>query len=271
MSKINLFLKNNKTFNTFNFFQKFNSSYVCRKNIVKEYTRDAYYLCKSNRDEFTKNNYKHEIISPWHDISLYKENKIDLNFCVEIPYNESRKLELSKELKHNPIIQDIKTNSFGDKYLRYIKLPYLINYGFLPQTWEDNTKALINDLKGDNDPLDVLEISGNQCSIGEIMTVTPVGAFCLIDQGEVDWKLLVVNKNFLNLTKVSAIEYFNEFKSSGKLSILMNKFKIYKTLEGKKPNTILDDKVFTVEQTYEIINISHKDYQDSISKLKIVN
>jgi inorganic pyrophosphatase len=269
MSKFKYFnSKNSFTINAFSNSTKFKFSYICRKNIKNDYSRDAYYLCKADRKEFTESNHKYEILSPWHDISLYNENKLDLNFCVEIPFNESRKLEMSKELKHNPIIQDVKTNSIGVKYLRYIKLPYLINYGFLPQTWEDNTKPLIKDFKGDNDPIDILEISGSNCSIGDVIKVTPVASFCLIDQEEVDWKVLVVNKNYLNLSKISARDYLQEFTDSGKLSILMNKFKIYKTLEGKKANTILDDKVFNIEQTYEIIEGSNKDYTKNLSKLK---
>lgn len=46
---------------------------------------------------------------------------------------------------------------------------YLFNYGCLPQTWED--PAHISDetgLKGDNDPIDVLEIGTRQLKPGEV-------------------------------------------------------------------------------------------------------
>lgn len=51
-------------------------------------------------------------------------------------------MEVIKELKHHPIMQDTRKNLFdGTKELRfYAQFPYF-NYGFLPQTWEQNIRS----------------------------------------------------------------------------------------------------------------------------------
>ena len=74
----------------------------------------------------------------------------------------------------------------------------------IPRTWE-NSERLDQEigLKGDNDPIDVLELGNKPISIssiintevesGEVVEVRVLGALCLIDQGELDWKLLTLN------------------------------------------------------------------------------
>ncbi len=65
-----------------------------------------------------------------------------------------------------------------------------------PQTWEDpsvehaETKA-----KGDNDPLDVCEIGEAVGYVGQIKQVKVLGIMALLDEGETDWKVLVVDVN----------------------------------------------------------------------------
>ena len=136
-----------------------------------------------------------KVISAFHDVPLYadKENNI-FNMIVEIPRWTNAKLEISKELPMNPIIQDTKKGK-----LRYVRncFPhhgYIHNYGAFPQTWEDpnethpETKAV-----GDNDPLDVLEIGESIAYIGEIKQVKILGIMALLDEGETDWKVVTID------------------------------------------------------------------------------
>lgn len=63
-----------------------------------------------------------------------------------------------------------------------------------PQTWEDpgqshaETKA-----KGDNDPLDVCEIGEQVGYTGQVKQVKVLGIMALLDEGETDWKVIVVD------------------------------------------------------------------------------
>ena len=50
------------------------------------------------------------------------------------------------------------------------------------QTWEDPAKKGFNGTVGDNDPLDVMELGGRPCKVGEVRTVKILGDFELIDQ-----------------------------------------------------------------------------------------
>jgi inorganic pyrophosphatase len=44
-------------------------------------------------------------------------------------------------------------------------------------------------LRGDNDPIDVLEIGTRQLKAGEIVPVKVLGILALIDDSETDWKV----------------------------------------------------------------------------------
>lgn len=47
-------------------------------------------------------------------------------------------------------------------------------------------------LQGDNDPVDVVEIGGVQCESGGIYPVKALGAYAMVDDGELDWKILCI-------------------------------------------------------------------------------
>lgn len=82
--------------------------------------------------------------------------------------------------------------------LRFYGAPSMINYGAVPQTWENPHKGEMTDVgkfKGDNDPLDIMDFSYIPHPIGDVYPVKVYGAIALIDQGEMDWKLLGVNLN----------------------------------------------------------------------------
>ncbi|KAK1295983.1 hypothetical protein QJS10_CPB15g01284 [Acorus calamus] len=99
-------------------------------------------------------------------------------------------MEVATDEPFTPINQDTKKGK-----LRYY--PYNINwnYGLLPHTWEDPNHANIEveGAFGDNDPVDVVEIGENRAKIGQIVKIKPVGAFAMIDEGELDWKIVAIS------------------------------------------------------------------------------
>ncbi|AET40072.1 inorganic diphosphatase IPP1 Ecym_5311 [Eremothecium cymbalariae DBVPG len=176
-------------------------------------------------------------VSAFHDVPLYadEENKI-FNMIVEIPRWTNAKLEITKEEALNPIIQDTKKGK-----LRYVRncFPhhgYIHNYGALPQTWEDpnvahpETKAV-----GDNDPLDVLEIGETIAYTGQIKPVKVLGVMALLDEGETDWKLIVIDVNDPLAPKLNDIEDV-EKHLPGLLRATNEWFRIYKIPDGKPEN-----------------------------------
>lgn len=49
--------------------------------------------------------------------------------------------------------------------------------------------------KGDNDPLDVCEIGEHVGHVGQVKQVKVLGTMALLDEGETDWKVIVIDVN----------------------------------------------------------------------------
>ena len=132
-------------------------------------------------------------ISPWHDIPL-KNSDGTFNAVIEIPNDRIAKMECAADEPLNPIKQDTQKNWFtGETQLRYYaKFPYF-NYGFLPQTWENSLLKNKKGYLGDDDPLDICELSSSAFKIGDVWKVKILGALELIDQNELDWKILCID------------------------------------------------------------------------------
>ncbi|KAH6569517.1 hypothetical protein BASA50_000147 [Batrachochytrium salamandrivorans] len=178
-----------------------------------------------------------KIVSPFHDIPLHANaEKTVFNMVVEIPRWTNAKLEISKEHYFNPILQDTKKGK-----LRFVRncFPhhgYIWNYGAFPQTWEDpnyihpDTKA-----KGDQDPVDVCEIGELVGYPGQVKQVKVLGTMALIDEGETDWKVIVIDINDPLAAKLNDIEDV-EKHMPGLLRATNEWFRIYKIPDGKPEN-----------------------------------
>ncbi|KAI9341537.1 putative IPP1-inorganic pyrophosphatase [Zopfochytrium polystomum] len=179
-----------------------------------------------------------KLVSPFHDVPLYAEANDDtvFNMVVEIPRWSNAKLEINKHDPFNPIKQDEKKGK-----LRFVRncFPhhgYIWNYGALPQTWEDpssthpDTKA-----NGDNDPLDCIEIGEAVGATGQVKQVKVLGTVALLDEGETDWKIVVIDVNDELAPKLNDIEDV-EKHLPGLLEATVDWFRIYKIPDGKPAN-----------------------------------
>ncbi|CEP19170.1 hypothetical protein [Parasitella parasitica] len=176
-------------------------------------------------------------VSPFHDIPLFANaEKNVFNMVVEIPRWTNAKLEISKEEVMNPIVQDTKKGK-----LRFVRncFPhkgYIWNYGAFPQTWEDpnhshpETKA-----RGDNDPIDVIEIGEQVATPGQIKQVKILGVMALLDEGETDWKVIAIDVNDPLAPKLDDIEDV-EKHLPGLIRATNEWFRIYKIPDGKPEN-----------------------------------
>ncbi|KAL1923562.1 uncharacterized protein VTP21DRAFT_8542 [Calcarisporiella thermophila] len=176
-------------------------------------------------------------VSPFHDIPLYADKEKNIfNMIVEIPRWSNAKLEISKDEPFNPIKQDIKKGK-----LRYVRncFPhhgYIWNYGAFPQTWEDPTHIHAETkARGDNDPLDVCEIGEQVGYTGQIKKVKVLGVMALLDEGETDWKVIVIDVNDPLANKLNDIEDV-ERHLPGLIRATNEWFRIYKIPDGKPEN-----------------------------------
>lgn len=170
-------------------------------------------------------------ISPWHDIPLQLGDGV-FNYIAEIPKESSAKMEVATEEPYTPIKQDTKKGK-----LRYY--PYNINwnYGLLPQTWEDPSLSNIEveGAFGDNDPVDVVEIGERRARIGEVLKVKPLAALAMIDEGELDWKIVAISIDDPRASLVNDVEDV-EKHFPGTLLAIRDWFRDYKIPDGKPAN-----------------------------------
>lgn len=171
-------------------------------------------------------------ISPWHDIRLQTAEYGVLNAVIEIPKMTTAKMEVSTKEEHNPIAQDIKKGA-----VRNYHGPIFWNYGLLPQTWENpNVEDPVTGCRGDNDPLDVVEIGSAVLPMGAVVAVKPLGVLALIDDGELDWKVIAISTADPLADELHDLEHL-QAKRPEVISGIREWFRWYKTPDGKPLNS----------------------------------
>ena len=204
-------------------------------------------------------------VSPFHDIPLFTNaDRTEFNMVVEIPRWTNAKMEISTSKKLNPLVQDVKKGK-----LRYVDnvFPfngYIWNYGALPQTWEDPNVEVLDGCKGDNDPLDVCELGSKVHKRGAVVRVKALGVLGLIDEGETDWKVMVVDVEDPLAEKLNSLEDI-ERVMPGYLEATRRWFKVYKMPQGKDANAFAFGGEFKDrDYAHSVIQGTHKHWQDLV-------
>jgi len=198
-------------------------------------------------------------LSPWHDLPLYPVGAAAniVNFVCEIPRGVTGKLEVQKKLPNNPIMQDTKKG----KLRHYTYGPTFFNYGMLPQTWEDPSKRGFNGTVGDNDPLDVMEVGSRPFAVGEMRQVKVLGDLELIDQGELDHKIIVIDVNDPIASRVANAADLRT-AMPGVLEKLVEWLKMYKTTDGKDMNVLASDAPTNAATASKVVAECHQSWTD---------
>jgi len=143
--------------------------------------------------------------------------------------------------------------------LRFIHDKYPFNYGAIPQTWEDpGVVDKTTNAKGDNDPLDACEIGSVTAVRGAVRQVKVLGTWAMIDEGETDWKILVIDVNDPKAKDVNTIGDV-EIHFPNTIKETFTFLRDYKIPAGSGPNKFafdgeLKDKTFAmkvIEETHE--------------------
>lgn len=261
-----------------NFNKLFRSSYISNEfsSKPKSMTSNSdYTLIKlANGNSYFQEVKTSKVISPFHDIPLYR-NKSDgskiYNMIVEIPRFTTAKMEINKKLNLNPIVQDVKNNKprFVNNIFPYHG--YIFNYGALPQTWEDPIhKDETTGCVGDNDPMDACEIGTQQKEFGSVIGVKLLGSLGMVDEGEADWKVVVIDVNDPLANKLNDINDVGTHMP-GLLEAMIDWFKIYKVPTGKPANTFAINKqngkeIFDKNFTVKLIEDHNKAWLNLMSQ-----
>jgi len=173
-----------------------------------------------------------KVISPWHDVPLELEGGL-YNMLTEIPKMTLKKMEVDTKAPGNPIKQDEKKGK-----ARLYHGPIFWNYGCLPKTWEDpNVKgdADVGGAFGDDDPVDVVEIGAASLSMGSFTPVKVLGCLSMIDDGELDWKIIAINSADEHAAAINDVDDIEKFYP-GTVSGIREWFRWYKTPDDKPVN-----------------------------------
>merc|ERR1719163_517768 len=173
-----------------------------------------------------------KVISPWHDLPLELEGGL-YNMLTEIPKMTLKKMEVDTKAPGNPIKQDEKKGK-----ARLYHGPIFWNYGCLPQTWEDpNVKGNedVGGAFGDDDPVDVVEIGAASLGMGSFTAVKILGCLSMIDDGELDWKIIAINAADEHAAAINDVGDIEKFYP-GTVSGIREWFRWYKTPDDKPVN-----------------------------------
>ena len=188
-----------------------------------------------------------DLVSAWHDLPLYTEGAETYNMVVEIPRFSQAKFEINREMRLNPLVQDVAEGK--PRFLANV-FPWhgtLCNYGAFPQTWENPfQRDPWTNLPGDKDPIDVCEIGSNPFPTGSVVPVKVLGILGLIDKSETDWKVIVLNAKE---AEEKSIKTMKDLESSYPhlLTSIRKFFRIYKVPSGKPENQFAFDGEFQNE------------------------
>lgn len=203
---------------------------------------------------FLDKNGEHVAVSPWHDVPLRATDGC-FNFICEIPKWTRKKFEISTKERNHPILQD--TDKKGN-LREYVWGDMMFNYGAFPQTWEDPDEVSpYTQQNGDDDPLDVIELSGRAYATGEVVEVKVLGVIAMIDSGETDWKVIAINKRdpmSRLLNDVNDVKYHMH----GCIEAIVEWLRKYKTHKGVVNKFAFDGECKPKAFAMEIIEECHE-------------
>jgi len=162
---------------------------------------------------------------------------MEIEIYVEIPKGSSDKYE------YNPITKKLEL----DRVLS-VAMHYPEKYGFIPKT-----------LAPDEDELDVICLTEKSGGAGNYFKARVIGVLRMIDDGEKDDKLLVVDSNEPELNHIKSLEDVPEKRKKK----IIHFFSHYKDLENKKVEV---GNFEGEEQAKKLLKECQEAYQDKAKK-----
>lgn len=174
---------------------------------------------------------------PWHEVESGIQAPAIVNAIIEIPKGSKAKYEVDKAsglLKLDRVL--------------FSSVQYPTHYGFIPQT-----------LCGDNDPLDILVIASVDLVPLCLLEARVIGVMRMIDQGDVDDKIIAVAHKDVSLSHVQQI---GDLPPHTMIEI-QRFFQDYKLLENKK---IVIEPILDKTEAFDIILANIEAYQKVYNK-----
>ena len=116
-------------------------------------------------------------------------------------------------------------------------------------------------VKGDGDPLDVIEIGNKVLETGSTHFVKPLGTLAMIDGGELDYKMLVIRESDPLASKINKVEDIDKH-FEGTTTGIREWFRWYKTPDNggtrEKSKFGFGGAILDSKKTKNIIEETHK-------------
>ncbi len=182
--------------------------------------------------------------NPLFNLDVGDLEKGEINMLVEIPKGSINKYEY-----------DVETGQLLLDRTLYEMIPYPVEYGLIPQTWDE-----------DHDMLDVMSLINYPTFPGCLIKVRLIGIMVFIDSGEVDDKILSVPANDIRFAHIQSIDDLQEHT----LDEISFFFKNYKELQfkyKKETDKQVEVKGFHGKQkAEEILQKAIKRFNDKFTK-----
>ena len=136
-----------------------------------------------------------------------------VNAVIEIPAGTTAKYETNK----NNGMLELEQKNGKPRFVQYLGYP--CNYGLIPRSMLPKSKG------GDGDPLDVC-VLGPTVPIGSVVKARPIGILTLLDNGEIDDKVVLVMQSG-PFAKVSSLADLDK-RFPGVTTIIQTWFTHYK-------------------------------------------
>ncbi|CAD8047330.1 unnamed protein product [Paramecium primaurelia] len=175
--------------------------------------------------------------NPWHHVHFGNDSPKVVNAIIEITKGSKAKYELDKDsglLKLDRVL--------------FSAVHYPANYGFIPQTYCD-----------DQDPLDILVLCSVEIEPMCLVEARVIGVMHMVDQGEIDDKIIAVAKNDAAYSGVNDLKDI-PFHTTQEIQRF---FEDYKKLEHKH---VVVEEFKGKEDAYRIIEESIKLYEEKFLK-----
>merc|ERR1740138_96880 len=205
-------------------------------------------------------------ISLWHDVDLHVKTWLDedtglFHYINEIPLGTLEKHEVQPGEPYNRIVED----PVGSERLKAFGRPVPFNYGCFPQTYRDPDEIdELHGAPGDDDPLDVLDVSGHSVGVGAVVECRILGAVCLVDEGEADWKVFVVNTKAGPLSHAKSIEDVEDVVP-GRIQGMLGWMEDFKHSTGKDTAT-LHYKIHDAEWAKALVDRDHASWHRLVTE-----
>ncbi|MBK9795002.1 MAG: inorganic diphosphatase [Holophagaceae bacterium] len=172
-----------------------------------------------------------------------------INAIIEIPAGTTAKIET---LDNGTM--ELEQKDGAPRFVKYLGYP--ANYGLVPRS------VLLKSKGGDGDPLDVI-VLGPALPTGTIVKCRPIGVLTLVDNGELDDKIILAPVNSV-FGSIKGIEELDK-KFPGVTGILQTWFTSYKGY-GKDGKLQLSSKGFKSRSAaIKVIGDAVLDYEMSVS------